>query len=96
MMVASKEHLSTHYEDLSARSFFPGLINYMASGPVVCMVWEGRDAVAGGRRLLGATKPSDSAPGTIRADFAIVRAAARPRGGGAACGRARVQRSAGR
>lgn len=41
------------------------------SGPVVGMVWQGADAVAGGRRLLGATKPSDSAPGTIRGDFAI-------------------------
>ena len=71
MMVASKAHLETHYADLAGRGFFAGLINYMASGPVVCMVWEGRDAVAGGRRLLGATKPSDSAPGTIRADFAI-------------------------
>ncbi len=41
------------------------------SGPVVGMVWQGADAVAGGRRLLGATRPSDSAPGTIRGDFAI-------------------------
>ena len=43
----------------------------MISGPVVCMVWEGKDVIAGGRRLLGATKPSDSAIGTIRGDFAI-------------------------
>ncbi len=43
----------------------------MISGPVVCMVWEGKDSIAGGRRLLGATKPSDSAPGTIRADYCI-------------------------
>jgi nucleoside-diphosphate kinase len=43
----------------------------MSSGPVVAMVWEGKDVVAGGRRLLGATRPSDSAVGTIRGDFAI-------------------------
>eukprot|EP00042_Codosiga_hollandica_P002779 m.12382 g.12382 ORF g.12382 m.12382 type:complete len:86 (-) comp17421_c1_seq1:99-356(-) len=43
----------------------------MSSGPVVAMVWQGRDAVASGRRLLGATKPQDSAPGTIRGDFAL-------------------------
>lgn len=43
----------------------------MSSGPVVCMVWEGLNAVKSGRVLLGATKPSDSAPGTIRGDFAL-------------------------
>ena len=43
----------------------------MASGPVVCIVFEGKDAVKTGRVLLGATNPLDSAPGTIRGDFAI-------------------------
>ena len=66
-----QEHLEKHYADLAARPFFPGLVAYMSSGPVVAMVWEGKDAVAGGRRLLGATKPSESAQGTIRGDFAI-------------------------
>lgn len=51
---------------LQARSFFPDLIKYMMSGPVVCMVWEGKNAFAVGRQMLGATKPFDSAPGTIR------------------------------
>ncbi len=118
MMSPSKELLEQHYKDLSAKSFFPGLIAYMSSGPVVCMVWcvkhvplgsystkptcqilarfdtsavlaslsfrlflngvflshlcrEGKDAYKVGRALLGATKPSDSAPGTIRFDFAV-------------------------
>lgn len=43
----------------------------MASGPICAMVWEGRDVVKTGRVILGATKPLDSAPGTIRGDFAI-------------------------
>ena len=43
----------------------------MASGPVVCMVWEGKNVVATGRKMLGATNPLESAPGTIRGDFAI-------------------------
>jgi nucleoside-diphosphate kinase len=43
----------------------------MASGPVVAMVWEGRDAILGGRRLLGATRPAESAVGTLRGDYAI-------------------------
>ncbi len=71
MLHASREFMEKHYEDLKDKKFFPGLITYMVSGPVVCMVWEGMGVIAGGRRLLGATKPSDSAQGTIRGDFAV-------------------------
>lgn len=42
-----------------------------SSGPVVCMVWEGVNVVLEGRKMLGATKPADSAMGTIRGDFCI-------------------------
>ncbi len=63
LMNASTELLSTHYEDLSSKGFFAGLIKYMSSGPVCCMVWEGLNAVTEGRKMLGATKPSESAPG---------------------------------
>merc|ERR1712232_584311 len=66
-----KEHLEKHYEDLKDKKFFPGLIEYMTSGPVVAMVWEGVNAVKEGRKMLGATKPSESAMGTIRGDFCI-------------------------
>ncbi|KAI5854152.1 nucleoside diphosphate kinase [Tricharina praecox] len=66
-----KAHLEQHYADLAGKSFFPGLIEYMNSGPICAMVWEGRDAVKTGRVLLGATNPLASAPGTIRGDFAI-------------------------
>ena len=68
---ASKAHMEKHYEDLKEKKFFPALVQYMISGPVVCMVWEGKDAIKMGRMLLGATKPSDSLPGTIRGDFAV-------------------------
>ena len=47
------------------------VVPVQSSGPVVGMVWQGTDVVAGGRRLLGATRPSDSAPGTIRGDYCI-------------------------
>ncbi|KAH6987844.1 Histidine kinase [Ilyonectria robusta] len=67
----SKEHLETHYEDLKEKAFFPGLIQYMSSGPICAMVWEGRDAVKTGRVILGATNPLASSPGTIRGDYAI-------------------------
>jgi len=71
LVTASKEHLETHYADLAGKPFFPGLVAYMASGPICAMVWEGRDAVKTGRVILGATNPLASAPGTIRGDFAI-------------------------
>lgn len=71
LVTASKEHLEKHYEDLSTKPFFPGLIQYMGSGPICAMIWEGRDAVKTGRALLGATNPLASLPGTIRGDYAI-------------------------
>ncbi|XP_022161944.1 nucleoside diphosphate kinase-like [Myzus persicae] len=70
-MWASEELLSKHYADLSSRPFFPGLVKYMASGPVVPMVWEGLDVVKTGRFILGATDPKNSNPGTIRGDLCI-------------------------
>jgi nucleoside-diphosphate kinase len=66
-----KEHLEKHYADLKDKKFFPGLIAYMISGPVVGMVWEGKGAVVEGRKMIGATMPSDSAMGTIQGDFCI-------------------------
>lgn len=68
---ASKELLEKHYADLSTRPFFPGLVKYMSSGPVVPMVWEGLDVVKTGRVMLGETDPRNSKPGTIRGDFCI-------------------------
>merc|ERR1719213_781458 len=66
-----KEMFEKHYADLSSKPFFAGLVEYAASGPVCCMVWEGDNVVKTGRKMLGATKPFDSEPGTIRGDFSI-------------------------
>lgn len=71
MRQPGKEHFEKHYADLSSKGFFPGLVAYAASGPVVAMVWEGHNVVLTGRKMLGATRPDDSAPGTIRGDFAV-------------------------
>ena len=71
LQTPSKERLEAHYEDLKSKKFFPGLIEYMSSGPVCCMVWEGLDAVKTGRVMLGETMPLKSAPGTIRGDFCL-------------------------
>jgi len=70
-MQASQELLKNHYADLAKKPFFPELIRYMSSGPVVPMVWEGVNVVKTGRVMLGETNPRDSAPGTIRGDLCI-------------------------
>lgn len=71
LVAPGKAHMEEHYKDLSSKGFFAGLITYMTSGPVCAMVWEGGNVVAEGRKMLGATMPSESAPGTIRGDFCI-------------------------
>ncbi|TQN65356.1 Nucleoside diphosphate kinase [Colletotrichum shisoi] len=71
LVTPGKDHLEAHYADLKDKPFFGGLIQYMLSGPICAMVWEGRDAVKTGRTILGATNPLASAPGTIRGDYAI-------------------------
>ncbi|KAJ2780158.1 nucleoside diphosphate kinase Ndk1 [Coemansia javaensis] len=67
----SEELLREHYQDLASKPFFPKLLAYMRSGPVAAFVIQGKGAVKIGRDMLGATNPQDSAPGTIRADFAL-------------------------
>ncbi|MDP5052701.1 MAG: nucleoside-diphosphate kinase [Congregibacter sp.] len=58
------------YAEHRERPFFPALIEFMTSGPVIVQVLEGESAVATNRDLMGATNPKDAAAGTIRADFA--------------------------
>ncbi|NQW56036.1 MAG: nucleoside-diphosphate kinase [Chloroflexi bacterium] len=61
----------THYAVHAQRPFFKGLVEFISSGPVVAMVLEGPNAIAVVRSMVGATKPHESAPGTIRGDFAL-------------------------
>ncbi len=58
------------YAEHRQRPFFPDLVEFMTSGPVVVQVLEGEGAVAKNRELMGATNPKEAAAGTIRADFA--------------------------
>lgn len=67
----TEDMAAQHYDDLKDKPFFPKLIKYFSSGPIVGMVWQGKDVVKQGRVLLGATNPRVSAPGTIRGDYAI-------------------------
>lgn len=71
MLTPTKEKAEGHYADLSSKPFFGGLVKYFSSGPIVAMVWEGVNAIAQGRVLLGATNPAESAPGTIRGDLCV-------------------------
>lgn len=60
-----------HYAVHEGKPFYPGLIEYITSAPVVAAVFEGLDAVAVVRSTVGATNPAAAAPGTIRGDLAI-------------------------
>jgi nucleoside-diphosphate kinase len=66
VLVPTKDLASKHYDEHKERPFFPGLVDFLSSGAVVAMVWEGKDVIKYGRQLIGATNPLASAPGTIR------------------------------
>ncbi|MFE8702236.1 nucleoside-diphosphate kinase [Cytobacillus sp. FJAT-54145] len=70
LMSISKELAEQHYGEHKERPFFGELVDFITSGPVFAMVWEGENAIATARLMMGATNPKDSAPGTIRGDFA--------------------------
>ncbi|OWM85221.1 hypothetical protein CDL15_Pgr028008 [Punica granatum] len=72
IVLPSKEFAQKHYHDLKERPFFIGLCDFLSSGPVVAMVWEGEGVIKYGRKLIGATDPQKSEPGTIRGDLAVV------------------------
>ncbi|MBF6599909.1 MAG: nucleoside-diphosphate kinase [Dehalococcoidia bacterium] len=62
-----------HYAEHEGKPFFPGLVDYITSSPVIAAVFEGNNAVAATRQTMGATSPTDAAPGSIRADFGLER-----------------------
>ena len=70
MLHLSQEQAEGFYAEHRERGFFPDLVAFMTSGPVVVQVLEGENAIAANRELMGATNPSEAEPGTLRADFA--------------------------
>jgi nucleoside-diphosphate kinase len=60
-----------HYAVHQGKPFYDGLLNYITSGPVVVMAWEGPKAIEAVRQTVGATNPTAATPGTIRADLAL-------------------------
>jgi nucleoside-diphosphate kinase len=70
-MAVSHELAEEHYAIHKGKSFYPGLLAYITSAPVMAMVWEGPNAIAAIRQTMGATRPWEAAPGTVRHDFSL-------------------------
>lgn len=67
----SRKLAEQHYAVHKGKPFYDGLISYITSAPVMAMVWEGPSAVAAVRQTMGATRPTEAAPGTVRHDFGL-------------------------
>jgi len=70
MLTPTRAMAEAHYAVHRGKPFFEGVVGFISSGPVVAMIWEGEDVVSLARKVIGATKPADSTPGTIRGDYA--------------------------
>ncbi len=70
-MQMSRELAERHYAIHQGKPFYDSLVNYITSGPIVAMAWEGKEAIAVARSTVGATNPVAAAPGTIRGDFGV-------------------------
>jgi nucleoside-diphosphate kinase len=70
-MQVSKELAEQHYAEHKERPFFGELVDFITSGPVFAMVWQGENVIATARQMMGSTNPKDAQPGTIRGDFGL-------------------------
>lgn len=70
-MQVSSSLAEEHYAEHKGKPFYAGLVEYITSAPVMAMAWEGPNAVAAIRQTMGATRPTEAAPGTIRHDFGL-------------------------
>ncbi|MFD1038687.1 nucleoside-diphosphate kinase [Virgibacillus byunsanensis] len=71
LMYISDELAKTHYGEHKERPFFGELVDFITSGPVFAMVWEGEEVIKTARDMMGATNPQEAATGTIRGDFGV-------------------------
>ncbi len=69
MLQVSPEQAAKHYEEHFGKPFYPNLVKFITSAPIVAMVVEGRNVIAGMRQIMGKTNPADADIGTIRGDF---------------------------
>ena len=73
MLKVGKTLAKKHYAEHEGKPFFPGLVEYITSSPIIAAVFEGANAIAATRQTMGATSPTEAAPGSIRADFGLDR-----------------------
>lgn len=71
LMIIPTELAEKHYGEHKDKPFFGELVDFITSGPVFAMVWEGENVIATARQMMGSTKPQDALPGTIRGDFGV-------------------------
>lgn len=71
LLTATRELAEQHYAVHKGKPFYESLLAFLTSGPTVALVWEGREAVAVGRALMGLTDGAKSPPGTVRGDLAL-------------------------
>lgn len=71
LMKVSRELAEQHYGEHKEKPFFSGLVDFITSGPVVAMVWQGKGVVAASRKMIGATNPLSAEPGTIRGNYGV-------------------------
>ncbi|WNB93725.1 nucleoside-diphosphate kinase [Bacillus sp. NEB1478] len=71
LMNISEDLAKEHYGEHKERPFFGELVNFITSGPVFAMVWEGKDVILTARNMMGKTNPAEAAPGSIRGDYAV-------------------------
>ena len=71
MMQADEALANVHYAEHSEKPFFGELVSFITGGPLVAAVFEGHEAVAAARQVIGATNPIEAAPGSIRGDFGL-------------------------
>ena len=71
LLKVDKAMAKRHYGEHVGKPFFEGLVDYITSSPIIAAVFEGTNAVVASRQLMGSTRPTEAAPGTIRADFAV-------------------------
>ena len=70
-MLVSEELAKKHYGEHKDKPFFKGLVSFITSGPIVAMIWEGKNVINAVRKMMGKTNPLEADLGTIRGDFAI-------------------------
>jgi nucleoside-diphosphate kinase len=71
MLLIGKEMAHQHYGEHKGKPFFNDLVSFITSGPVIAMIWEGKQAVQVARKMMGSTDPQEALPGTIRGDYSL-------------------------